>query len=195
MIGAGTGLGEAYLVWESGRCYCYASEGGHCSFSPNDERQDRLLGWLRRQFDHVSFERVLSGPGLVNVYRFLVESEGRQELDSTRARMLEEDPAAVVSGLALLDEDPVCAEALDLFSTLYGIEAGNLALKVLATGGIYVAGGIAPRILPKLTDGSFLRGFRFKGRHSDLMQSIPVHVITNPKVGLRGAAAHAGGLI
>lgn len=195
LIGAGTGLGEAFLVWEAGRYRCYSSEGGHSSLSPIDDLQDRLARWLREQFDHVSFERAVSGPGLLNVYRFLVRAEGWTELPATRARMETEDPSAVVSESALRGQDPTCVAALDLFSVLYGVEAGNLALKVLATGGIYVAGGIAPKIAAKLADGSFLRGFHFKGRHASLMRTIPVRVVMNPSIGLRGAAAHATGLI
>ncbi|MFB3908077.1 MAG: glucokinase [Candidatus Eisenbacteria bacterium] len=191
LIGAGTGLGEAFLLWIGDRRIVYPTEGGHTDFAPRNELECRLLLYLARRFGHVSYERVLSGPGLVNLYRFLVDEgiEGRS-IDVER-EMQREDPAAVISARAIDRADPACERALDLFLSIYGAEAGNLALKVLASGGVYVAGGIAPRITTAFAAGTFLAAFRDKGRHDPLMEEIPVRVVRNVRVGLLGAARFA----
>jgi len=194
VIAAGTGLGEALVVREGLHMIVVASEGGHSDFAPRTETEIELLRHLRKGFGHVSWERIVSGPGLLAVYEFLRESEGMPEPAWLRARFDHEDPSAVVSEVALAGTDAVCAAALDIFVAAYGAEAGNLALKGLAVGGVFLAGGIAPKILPKLADGAFADAFRDKGRFADLMASIPVHVVLEPRAALFGAARVAASL-
>lgn len=191
LIGAGTGLGQALLIWEQ-RYRVLPSEGGHAGFAPNSDLQTRLLEFLREKFGHVSCERLLSGPGILNIYDYLLSRAHTTEQPSVRAEIERDDPAAVIVRHAVAGSDTLCLQALDLFIGIYGSQAGNLALTVVATGGVYVAGGIAPRILDGLLDGRFIAAFRDKGRLSDLLSHIPVHVITNQDVGLLGAAAVAG---
>jgi glucokinase len=195
VIAAGTGLGEALIIRDSGRVTAVPSEGGHADFAPSSDLEIELLRYLKASFGpHVSWERVLSGPGLLNVYRFLRQHRGRPEPAELTARMAHEDPSAVVSQVALAGSDPVAVEALDLFVSLYGAEAGNLALKALAVGGVFVAGGIAPKILSRLTAGGFVTAFRAKGRFDHLMTSIPVRVALEPRSALLGAASVAATL-
>lgn len=191
LIGAGTGLGEGFLVWAGGRYRVHASEGGHADFAPRSALECRLFEGLHAKYGRVSYERVLSGAGLVEVYRFLAQAGSARERPETRRAMERGDPAAVISALALRGEDEFCVAALDVFVSVYGAQAGNLALTVQAVGGVYVAGGIAPKILDKLREGRFVAAFRDKGRLSDLMATIPVRVIVSPKVGILGAAAAA----
>ena len=188
VIAAGTGLGEAIVVIDGGRHTVIASEGGHADFGPRGEPEEDLLRYLRKEFGRVSYERVLSGPGLVNVYRFLRDTGVAGESAHTAELMAAGDPAAVITELGMDGADRLCAMALAIFVSVYGAEAGNLALKALAVGGVVVAGGIAPRILPALKGGSFLAAFRDKGRLSSLMETIPVLVALNPKTALLGAA-------
>jgi len=194
VIAAGTGLGEAIVVIDGGRRTVFATEGGHADFGPRGELEEDLLRYLRKEFGRVSYERVLSGPGLVNVYRFLRDTGVAGESSPTAERMAAGDPAAVITELGLDGADRLCALALALFVSVYGAEAGNLALKALAVGGVIVAGGIAPRILPALRAGSFVAAFRDKGRLSSLMETIPVFVALNPKTALLGAARVAASL-
>jgi glucokinase len=192
LIGAGTGLGEGYLVWEDGEYVVHASEGGHADFAPGDRTQELLLGHLRERYGHVSWERVVSGQGLTNVYEFLRDSGVAEETGEVRREMESgEDPAEVVSRHAVRGEDPLCSEALGVFVRAFGAQAGNLALTLGATGGVYVAGGIAPKILDVLRAGPFLEAFKAKGRLRELMEEFPVRVVTNDAVGLLGAAAVA----
>jgi glucokinase len=191
LIGAGTGLGQAFVTWSSDAYHVHASEGGHASFSATNDRESRLLASLADRYGHVSSERVVSGPGLVSVYQFLAVDGDAEEQNDVRAEMERSDPAAVISRHALARTDPLSEQALDLFASAYGAQAGDLALTVMATGGVYVAGGIAPRIVPKLRDGTFMNAFRDKGRLSDVLSRIPVIVIVNSDVGLIGAAAAA----
>lgn len=191
-IGAGTGLGEAFAVWNGVAYRTFASEGGHAGFAPNGPLERELLGALAADRSHVSIERVLSGPGLVSIYRFLAARSPERERQAVRDAIAREGPA-VVSRHALAATDPLCVDALDLFARVYGVTAGNLALTVLATGGVYLVGGIAPAISSKLADGAFLAAFRDKGRLSELMHRIPVHVVMNGDVGLYGAAMAAAG--
>jgi glucokinase len=194
VIAAGTGLGEAIVVRDGERWLVVASEGGHADFAPRTELELELLRAFAKQFGHVSWERVLSGPGLVETYRFLRARSARPEPDWLRDRLAGDDPAAVIAGAGLEASDPVCVQALDLFVSVYGAEAGNLALKALALGGVYVAGGIAPKIRARLVRGDFLAAFTDKGRLSDLMASIPVHVVLEPAAALLGAARCARAL-
>lgn len=188
VIAAGTGLGEAIIVWDGARHHVVASEGGHVDFAPRNDLEIEFLRFLRNEFGHVSYERILSGPGLHNIYRFLRDSGGAAEPQWLRDRLEREDPGAVVSEVGLAGEHPLCARALEVFVSLYGAEAGNLALKVLAVGGVFVGGGIAPKIRATLAAGSFVAAFRDKGRYRDLLASIPVHLVLNPRTALLGAA-------
>jgi glucokinase len=188
VIAAGTGLGEALIVTDGERHLVVASEGGHGDFAPRGEREIELLRFLRDEFGSVSTERVLSGPGLVNIYRFVRETAAAAEPSWLTERLATEDPAAVVSDVALENGHPWCVEALELFVSIYGAEAGNLALTGLALGGVFVAGGIAPKIRPALLDGRFVAAFRDKGRMGDLMAGIPVHLVLESRAALIGAA-------
>jgi glucokinase len=187
LIAAGTGLGEAILVWDGDRYRVSASEGGHADFAPRDAEQIAILARLMESFGHVSYERLVSGPGLHNIYKAITVEEPASVTERIEAA---EDPSATITEMALAGESARSARALDIFVSIYGAEAGNLALKALATAGVFVGGGIAPRILPKLQDGAFVRAFCDKGRFADLLQDIPVKVVLDPKTALRGAAAY-----
>jgi glucokinase len=188
VLGAGTGLGQGVLVWCDGRYEALATEGGHVDFAPVDELQDELLRHFRRRYGRVSAERVISGSGLAGIYGFFRERD-RSGAPGT----VSTDPADI-SAAALAGSDPVAVRALDLFVRLYGAHAGNLALTVLATGGVYIAGGIAPKIIAKLKDVAFLDAFNDKGRMRALAETMPVHVVMNPDVGLLGAVLVASRL-
>jgi glucokinase len=188
LIAAGTGLGEAILVWDGARHLVIASEGGHADFAPRNDLEVDLLRFLQKEFGHVSYERVLSGPGLYNIYRFLRDTGHALEPQWLGDRLRSGDPSAVVSEVGLAGGHPLCTTALDLFVSIYGAEAGNLALKALAVGGVFIGGGIAPKISAKLADGSLLAAFSDKGRYRDLMGSIPVHLVLDPRAPLLGAA-------
>ncbi len=195
VIAAGTGLGEAVVVVEGRFRTVIGTEGGHADFGPRGELEEDLLRHLRKEFGRVSYERVLSGPGLANVYRFLRDTGVAQESAEVKALMAERDPAAVITDLGARLADRLCATALTVFVSVYGAEAGNLALKALAVGGVVVAGGIAPRIMPALSAGPFIAAFRDKGRLAPLMETIPVNVALNPKTALLGAARVAATLV
>lgn len=187
LLAPGTGLGQAVLFRTGQGFVPAASEGGHADFAPTDEVQEGLLRFLTARFGRTSWERVLSGPGLRNIHGFLADT-GRGEIPPrVRERMTREDPAAVIADEALRETDPTCGAALDLFVRVYGAQAGNLALTALATGGLYLAGGIAPKILPKLREGGFLEAFRDKGRLACLLRDVPVRVVLDPKAALYGA--------
>jgi glucokinase len=188
IIAAGTGLGEAGIYWDGRTHHPFATEGGHTNFGPGDALEAELLQWLSSQLDHVSWERVVSGPGLVNVYRFLCDTRRGEEPAWLAEAMRTGDPAAVISRAAQTGKSPLCVQALDLFIGLYGSEAGNLALKIMATGGVYIGGGIAPKNLDKLKDGTFMKRFLAKGRMQRLLEAMPVKVILNDKTALLGAA-------
>lgn len=194
VLGAGTGLGEGFLLRPESEYLVVPSEGGHTDFAPCDPLQIRLLQYLTGRFGRVSYERVLSGPGLVNLYEFLRESEKEAESAGVRGAMENEEPAAVICREGLTGGDSLCEKALALFCAIYGAEAGNMALKCLTSGGVYLAGGIAPRIIPKLEEGGFRDGFEQKGRYSRFLRSIPTYVITHPNPGLLGAAIAASRL-
>lgn len=193
VLGAGTGMGVAWSVWQGDRYVALPTEAGHMDFAPLDETQFELLKHLKRKFGRVSYERVLSGPGLVDLFNFLQSNIGKSSPELVRLP-LKADGAATVTDLALNRKHPLAVKALDIFAEIYGAFAGNLALAGLTRGGVYIAGGIAPKIIPKLKEGSFLKAFRGKGRYAKLMEAIPVHAVMDPKVGLRGAALVAGRL-
>jgi glucokinase len=191
IISAGTGLGEAGYHWIGGALQPFASEGGHADFAPHDDLTIELFRWLHKRHGHVSWERVVSGPGLVNVYMFLRDTGRAAESPSLREELRSGDPAAAISKAGLQETSELAVGALDLFVALYGAEAGNLALKMKATQGVWVGGGIAPKILSRLRRPGFLEAFRDKGRFKAFMESIPVKVILNDKTALRGAAWRA----
>jgi glucokinase len=192
VIAAGTGLGEGALIWDGKRYRAMPSEGGHADFAPRNELEMDLLRFLLTKHKRVSYERVLSGPGFSALYEFF-RARTREPEPPWLAEEIKNGsmPAAAISKAGLERTDPVCVQVLDLFVSLYGAEAGNLALKVLATGGVYIGGGIAPKILPKIQEGGFLEGFTFKGRHSPLLKSMPLFVVLNDKIALYGAAHYA----
>jgi glucokinase len=191
VIAAGTGLGEAILCWDGHHYHPMAGEGGHVDFAPRTDQEIELLRYLRAKVaGRVSIERVLSGPGFYDMYCFLRDSGHASEPRALAERLQGVDPDPIITKLGLAREDPLCVATLKLFSTLYGVEAGNLALKCLPTR-VFVGGGIAPRILPVLQDGSFMQGFSDKGRFSDLMKSMEVSVALNPQATLSGAAHYA----
>jgi len=188
VIAAGTGLGQAGLYWDGSHHQVFACEGGHCDFAPQGELQIELLRYLAARFEHVSYERILSGPGLVNVYDFLRDRGKEKETPEFAAELKNGDAAAAISRAAIDVTSTLAVQALDLFIDVYGAEASNLALKTMATGGLFLSGGISPKILSKLQGPKFMQAFLHKGRLRPLVESIPVQVVTNEKAGLLGAA-------
>jgi glucokinase len=192
VISAGTGLGQAAIYRDGAGDHVFATEGGHADFAPANELQTELLAFLRAELGHVSWERVCSGMGLVNIERFLRARAGEPEPPWVARAMHERgDIAASIAHAALDEADAVSEDALGLLIDIYGAQAGNLALTVMATGGLYVGGGIAPKLLPRLRDGRFMKAFNAKGRFSHLVERIPVRVILNDLTALLGAARRA----
>jgi glucokinase len=189
----GTGLGQAFLIWDGSRYRAHPSQGGHTDFAPTNDFEIELLRFLMSRFEHVSYERVCAGIGLPNIYDFLKQAGYAEEPPWLAERLAQAgDRTPIIVQAALDDKKPceLCAKTLNTFVSLLGTETGNLALKVLATGGVYLGGGIPPRILPALEDERFLGAFRRKGRMSDLMVDMPVRVILHPEVALLGAASY-----
>jgi glucokinase len=191
IISAGTGLGEAGMYWDGERHRPFASEGGHADFAPRNHLEMELLNYSLNRYRRVSYERLVSGPGLVNVYQFLRDTGRANEPAWLAEQLRHGDPAPIISQHGLEGKILLCLQALEIFVSLYGAEAGNLALKVMATGGVYLGGGIAPKIISKLKEAEFMNAFTAKGRMRPLLQDIPVRVIMNPKTALLGAARHA----
>jgi glucokinase len=191
LLAAGTGLGAAILYWDGQHYVALASEGGHSDFAPQSDQEIALLKYLQQQYGHVSYERVLSGPGLYNVYCFLRDTGFAEEPAWLKEKIqATTPPTAVVTELGLANGHPLCSESLSLFLRIYGSAAGNLALQVMASA-VYIGGGIAPRHLPRLSDGTFMQGFTAKGRYKTIMEAIPVRVALNPLAPLLGAAEFA----
>jgi glucokinase len=193
LIAAGTGLGEGILAW-NGRIHVpYPSEGGHTDFGPRNELEIELLRFLQRKYNgRISYERVVSGMGLTNIYEFLRDGRGMEEPSWLAEKIAAaHDPNSVITEMALSAKSELCEKALDMMVSIYGAEAGNLALKVLSVGGLYVGGGIAPKILEKLKDGTFIKAFQDKGRLSQLLIHMPVRVILDSRAALLGAASYA----
>ncbi|MBU1667949.1 glucokinase [bacterium] len=192
VIAAGTGLGEAMLYYDGRDYHPIASEGGHCDFAPVTAQQDELLRWMRNRYPgHVSYERILSGPGIYTLYEFLAQSGFAPEPHSMLQIEEGKDRSAMVSECALKAGDPLCLEALRLFAEIYGAEAGNLALKSMSLGGVYIGGGIAPKILPIITNNHFMRGFTGKGRFEEMLRGMEVKVSLNQETALIGAVHFA----
>lgn len=194
VIGAGTGLGQGILVWNRDHYEPVATEGGHANLAPVNDLQIELTRYLLKTAGRTSWELVLSGHGLVQLYNFLKARDGTPESPAVARAMQTNDPAAAITQAALEQNDLLANQALDLFVDIYGAQAGNLALTAGATGGVYIAGGIAPKIISRLTDGRFMRAFRSKGSMSPYAAAIPVRVVTNPDVGLIGATLAASRL-
>jgi glucokinase len=190
VVGAGTGLGMCILSWDGDGYAVHPSEAGHADFAPVDPVQDELLLYLRREFGRVSYERVVSGPGLTRVFAFL-EATGAAASKELKEAFQRRDDAEVIAEFAASRNDPVAMRALDTFVTAYGAFSGNMALATLARGGVYLAGGIAPKIAAKLKDGIFIGAFLNKGRFRGLLTTIPVHVVMTPDIGLNGALLEA----
>jgi glucokinase len=188
VISVGTGLGEAGLFWDGQTHHPFACEGGHADFAPRTDLEIELLKYLRARFEHVSWERVLSGPGLYTIYEFLRDTQRGEEPASLAEEIKTKDPSAVISKAGLEGRCELCVQALDLFVSLYGAEAGNLGLKIMATGGVFIGGGVAPKILKKLQEPTFLQAFTAKGRMRPLVESMPVRVILKETTALLGAA-------
>lgn len=195
VIAAGTGLGQAFLVWDGARYWPIATEGGHVDFAPTTEKEIALLQFLKRTYTHVSYERVLSGPGLVNIFEFLDQQLHQPVAPIVRQRILTEDPAAVIGQAGVENLCPTCAEAVDIFLGIYGAQAGNLALAIMGLGGVYVGGGIVLKLLEKFSSGAFMSGYLAKGRYTQFMADIPVRLILNAKTSQFGAAHAARELL
>lgn len=186
LLAAGTGLGQSILVWDGARYRVVPSEGGHSDFAPHTEQQIELLRFMRRRYPQVSWELILSGRGFRTIHEFLAPNVTHHSFEDPGA-----DPAPEITRLGLSKECPVCVETLDVWTAIYGSEAGNLALKVLALGGVYVAGGIAVKIIEKIKDGTFFAAFRDKWKFEGLLNNIPVSVVLNESAPLLGAAYEA----
>ncbi len=192
LVSAGTGLGEGVLVWNGKSHVPMASEGGHCDFAARNELDVELLRYLMQKLGgRVSYERVVSGQGVTNIYTFLRDAKGMEEPSWLRDRMETEDPNAVIGEVGEEGKSELCAKTLEVFASAYGAEAGNMVLKVLATSGLYLGGGIAPKILRTMRDGAFMQAFVDKGRLSELLEHTPVHIILESRAALMGAAAYA----
>lgn len=191
VISAGTGLGQAGLYFDGKKHHPFACEGGHTDFSPRNELEIELLVYLSKQYDHVSWERLVSGPGLYNIYCFLRDTARGEEPSWLADKLKAHDAARVITENAMAGTSQLCVKTLDLFVSFYGAEAGNLALKTMALGGVYIGGGIAPKILPKLREPAFMQEFTNKGRMKVLLQRMPVKIILNENTSLLGAAEYA----
>ncbi|HRW58695.1 MAG TPA: glucokinase [Chlamydiales bacterium] len=187
LISAGTGLGEAGLFWDGSKHIPFACEGGHSDFAPQDDLQIDLFEFLQKKYGHVSYERVVSGMGIQNIYEFLAATKRIELNESLENEMKKSDPARIITEKAMKKEIEGCEKTLDIFMSIYGAEAGNAALKYLAVSGIYLGGGIAPKILSLLKEGIFMRSFIKKGRFASLMKDIPVKIVLNDKAALLGA--------
>jgi glucokinase len=194
LIAPGTGLGTALLIWHEGRFIPVSSEGGHVDFAPNNENEDNLWQYLHKRLGHVSIERVLSGPGLLNIYSWMKDSQRQKEPAWLAKKIKEMDPARVITETAINKKNPMCIETLNMFVSILGSASGNLALTGMTTSGIYLGGGISPKILSILEEGLFMKAFTNKGRFKNLLEQIPVRVILNDKAALLGAAFYALGL-
>lgn len=191
VVSPGTGLGQAGLFWDGRRHRVWGCEGGHSDFAPRGEVQIALLEFLQQQFGHVSAERVVSGMGIQNIYKFLRDTNRGKELPEVREQMLKQDPGKVISEFAANARCPMCAETIEIFLSAFGAEAGNMALKTMAFGGVFLGGGIPAKMLQQLKGVGFLHSFNDKGRMQVLMESIPVKVVLNDQAALLGAARFA----
>ncbi|MBW2199060.1 MAG: glucokinase [Deltaproteobacteria bacterium] len=188
LLAPGTGLGQAMLIYQNNRYLPVPSEGGHADFAPNNEAEMKLWRYLHQHYGHVSIERVVSGSGLVNIYNWLKDSGRFNEPEWLKQKLKEMDPAKAITEAALASKDPGCVETLNMFVSIFGAAAGNLALTGITTGGVYLGGGIPPKILSKLKEDIFMEAFTNKGRFKGFLEKIPVKVVLNDKAALIGAA-------
>lgn len=194
LIAPGTGLGEVFLTWDGTRYQAHCSEGGHTDFGPRTDLEMELLVYLRKLHDHVSYERVCSGIGIPNLYAFLRDTEKYPEpptLAKVLAKATDRTPLIVEAGLQKPDEHPICVAVLELFTSILGAEAGNLAMKVASHGGMYIGGGIPPRMAEYIRSPLFLEAFQDKGRLRPMVADMPIFLVTHPNTALMGAACHA----
>jgi glucokinase len=191
IISTGTGLGQAGMFWDGNRHLPIASEGGHSEFAPRTDLDVELLTYLRKRLGQVDWEAVLSGPGQFHIYEFLRDSKRGEEPEWLATEIRSEEPPKVITRAALEGKSDLCVQALDIFVRYYGMEAANFALKMLATGGVYLGGGIAPKIIDKLKDGNFMKAFLGQNRMKHLLEAMPIRVIMNDKTALIGAARFA----
>ena len=191
LVSAGTGLGEAGLYWNGVEYLPFASEGGHADFAPRNGLEIELLIYLQKKFGHVSYERVISGPGIHLIYDFLIANGHEKESQEVQNKMKSHDPSAVIGEYGLQNRDKACSRSVDWFLSLLGGEAGNVALKFLSLGGLFLGGGIAPRLAKAFAQSEFLRSFSEKGRFKELLESIPIYIVMNDNAALLGAACYA----
>jgi glucokinase len=191
LISAGTGLGEAGIYWDGKEYHPFACEGGHCNFAPSNEEEIELWRYLKAKFGHVSYESVLCGEGISDIYQFLIQSKKMNENPKIKQLMGKDNPSKVISENAQNGACPACMKSIEMFCSIYGSEAGNTALKFLSTGGLFIGGGIAPKILTILKNGSFMESYLDKGRFKNLLSMIPIKVILNENTALLGAAYYA----
>lgn len=192
VIAAGTGLGEAILFWDGKEYHPIGTEGGHTDFAPISSQQDKLLTWLRKRYPgHVSYERIVSGVGIYIIYEFLSETGFAHEPKAMLNIKEGEDKSAMISQCALTQKDPLCLETLKLFAEIYGAEAGNLALKSMSLGGVYIGGGIAPKIMPIIKSEYFLNAYASKGRFEEMLRGVEVKASLNQETALLGSARYA----
>ncbi|NDE64007.1 MAG: glucokinase [Chlamydiae bacterium] len=191
LIAAGTGLGQAGFFWDGHEHFPFACEGGHCDFGPVNEEHIELWQYLKKKYGHVSYERILSGPGLVELYDFLIQTGKEKENPDVSELMKKENRSKIITQMAVKKACSVCMRAVEMFIYIYGLESGNLALKFLAYGGLFIGGGIAPKLLPIFSSSLFMKGFMNKGRFSELLSLIPVKIITNEYTALLGATRYA----
>jgi glucokinase len=192
LIAAGTGLGEAGLYWDGHDHRPFACEGGHTDFAARNSLEQELFVYLKKKFGHVSYERIVSGPGLHSLYQFLIDTHREARNPDVEEQMKQKDPSSVISEWGMKGLDQACVHALDWFVSVYGAEAGNVALKFMSLGGLFIGGGIAPHILDKLKSGPFLPSFLDKGRFKPLLESMPIWIVLNDDAALLGAASYAG---
>ena len=195
VVAPGTGLGHAFLYVDDGKYHVMASEGGHTAFAPGDDLQIELLNYLRKKFGHVSIERLICGPGLVNIYNFLRDTARAPESPEVKQRMLSEDPGAVIAQTALDASSPLSVQALDIFISILGAHCGNVVLMTMATAGLYLGGGIPPKIAKKFSDPKFLQAFRDKGRFAEVVDTTPINMIVDDHAAVVGAASVASQLL
>lgn len=188
VVGAGTGLGVAWMTWDDGQYAVHPSEGGHLDFAPGDDLQYALLQYLQARHGHVSYERIVSGPGLAAIYEFLRDTQRAKPSAELISAFSCGDGAAAVASFAIEKQEPIAQQALQLFVQIYGAFVGNMALAALPRGGIFIAGGIAAKIISVMQNGEFMRAFLAKGRFSGLLTTLPMYIVTNPQIGLLGAS-------
>ncbi|MFA6015036.1 MAG: glucokinase [Gallionellaceae bacterium] len=188
VVGAGTGLGVAWMTWDDGQYAVHPSEGGHLDFAPGDDLQYALLQYLQARHGHVSYERIVSGPGLAAIYEFLRDTQRAKPSAELISAFACGDGAAAVANFAIEKQEPIAQQALQLFVQIYGAFVGNMALAALPRGGIFIAGGIAAKIISVMQNGEFMRAFLAKGRFTGLLTTLPMYIVTNPQIGLLGAS-------